>query len=207
MIPSLPARPTAVARWPLAVAAAEVAALLERGGLVAFPTESSYGLGADPRRAAGVAAVYRLKGREAGKPLPVVAASVEQLLALGVPADAPALAWARPRWPGALSVVLPLTAPLAASAGRREIAARIPAHPELCALLARLGHALTATSANPSGTPPLLDPDEVASWLLGQAVEAAVIDGGRLPGGPPSTLVEWTAEGPRILRAGRVALD
>ncbi len=202
-----PVLPTAVVRWSFAVDAAEIAALLGRGGLIAFPTESSYGLGADPQSAAGVAAVYRLKGREADKPLPVVAAAVEQLLALGVAADSPGLAWARSRWPAALTVVLPLAAPVAASAGRREIAARIPAHPELRALLARLGHGLTATSANPSGSPPLVDPEEVASWLLGQPVEAAVIDGGRLPGGPPSTLVDWSPGGPRLLRAGRVALD
>ncbi len=198
---------TAVGCWSLDVAAEEAAALLDRGGVIAIPTESSYGLAVDPRSDAGVAAIYRLKGREAGKPLPVVVAAVEQLLALGVPADAPALAWARPRWPAALSVVLPLAEPVAASAGRSEIAARIPAHPELCALLARLGRGLTATSANPSGSPSLLDPGEVASWLLRQSVEAAVIDGGRLPGGPPSTLVDWTGAGPRILRAGRVALD
>ena len=88
------------------------AAALAAGGVLAFATESSYGLGVDPRDPRGVEAIYRLKGRELGKPLPVVAADVPQLLALGVDPDAEALAWATPRWPAAITVVLPLAAPL-----------------------------------------------------------------------------------------------
>ncbi len=179
------------------------AEILATGGLVAFPTESSYGLGVDPRDPRGVEAIYRLKGRERGKPLPVVAAEVSQLLELGVEPAAEALAWARPRWPAALTVVLPLVTPIPASAGEPTIAARIPAHEGLRELLGELGHALTATSANPSGEPPLTDPDEVRSWLEASGERFLVVDQGKTSGGPPSTLVELRDGEVVILRKGR----
>lgn len=179
------------------------ATVLAAGGVLAFPTESSYGLGVDPRNVAGVEAVYRLKGRERGKPLPVVAADLGQLLALGVEPDSEALAWARPRWPGAITVVLPIAASIPASAGAPTIAARIPAHAGLCALLAELGHALTATSANPSGEPPLLDPAAVRDWLTSSGEKFLVVDQGTTAGGPPSTLVELRDGKVVVLRKGR----
>ena len=179
------------------------AELLAAGGVLAIPTESSYGLGVDPRDPKGVEAIYRLKGRERGKPLPVVAADLSQLLALGVEPASRALAWAKPRWPAAITVVLPLAVPLAATAGGRTLAARIPAHEGLRRLLGELGHALTATSANRSGEPPLIDPIEVHAWLAESAEEYLVVDHGRTPGGPPSTLVELRDGEVVILRKGR----
>lgn len=179
------------------------AEVLAAGGVLAIPTESSYGLGVDPREPCGVEAIYRLKGRERGKALPVVAADVGQLLALGVDPAAEALAWATPRWPAALTVVLPLAAPIPASAGAPTIAARIPAHEALRQLLGELGHALTATSANPSGEPPLTDPDAVRAWLAASGEEFFLIDDGPTAGGPPSTLVELRAGEVVILRKGR----
>jgi L-threonylcarbamoyladenylate synthase len=179
------------------------ASALAAGGVLAFPTESSYGLGVDPRDERGVEAIYRLKGRERGKALPVVAADVRQLLELGVDPDAEALAWATPRWPAALTVVLPLALPIAASAGALTIAARIPAHAGLRGLLTELGHALTATSANASGEPPLTDPLEVGEWLAASGETFLVVDGGKTVGGPPSTLVEVHAGEVTILRQGR----
>ena len=176
---------------------------LAAGGLLAFPTESSYGLGVDPRDPRGVEAIFRLKSRERGKALPVVAADLAQLLALGVDPAAEALAWAKPRWPAALTVVLPMAAPLPASAGAPAIAARIPAHAGLRALLAGLGHALTATSANPSGEPPLTDPQEVRSWLAASNEKYLLLDDGPTAGGLPSTLVELRDGTVVILRKGR----
>lgn len=193
----------AVGRWRAGDPLAPLLATLARGGVVAIPTESSYGLAVDPRSAAGVEAIYRLKGRERGKPLPVVAADRAQILALGVPAGALALEWAEASWPAALSVVLPLAAPLPASGGTSTIAVRVPAHAALRELLSALGRALTATSANPSGADPYLDPAAVAAWLDAAGADAWVVDGGVLPGGAPSTLVEWQPDGLRVLRAGR----
>lgn len=176
---------------------------LRRGGILAIPTESSYGLGVDPRNANGVQAVFEVKRRDGGKPLPVVVAGVEQLPALGVdPAD-PAVAPFVPLWPAPLSVLAPLRAPLPAAAGANRLAVRVPDHAALRRLLVELGP-LTATSANRSGEPPVLDPLALEPMLAG--VDAVVVDGGVLPGGPPSTLVEWTADGPRVRRAGRYPL-
>jgi L-threonylcarbamoyladenylate synthase len=179
--------------------------LLARGGILAIPTESSYGLAADPRNPVGVEAIFAAKGRAASKPLPVVVAGVSQLPDLGIATDSPAVAGAQRWWPAALSVLLPFEATpepspgLPAAAGADSLAVRVPARPDLRELLAVLGP-LTATSANLSGQPPILEPFAALELLRG--CDAMVIDGGRLPGGAPSTLVEWTAAGWRVLRAG-----
>ena len=175
--------------------------LLARGGVLAIPTESSYGLAADPRNPAGVEAIYRIKEREAGKPLPVVVAGRGQLAGLGADPNAYIVERLLALWPAPLTVVLPIERPLPASAGTRTLAVRAPDHPELLALLDALGHGLTATSANRSGGEPILDPEEVAELLAGE--DAAVVDGGVLPGGPPSTLVAIEEGGLKVLRNGR----
>ncbi|HBL29771.1 MAG TPA: hypothetical protein DD490_23290, partial [Acidobacteria bacterium] len=125
--------------------------VLARGGVLAIPTESSYGLAADPRNPEGVEAVYRIKGREGEKALPVVVADRGQLAGLGIDPGLPLLEPVVACWPAPLTVVLPLRQPLPASAGAPALAVRIPAHEGLRALLADLGHGLTATSANRSG--------------------------------------------------------
>lgn len=205
--------PAAAPLWPLERPPAALAELLRRGGVLGIPTESSYGLAADPHSPGGVERVFRLKGRDGGKPLPVVVAGGEQLAALGIDFEDPilggpsgALLAALGRcWPAPLTVVLPLLRPLPASAGRCELAVRVPAHPGLRRLLAALGP-LTATSANPSGDPPLLEPRAVAELLAGE--DAVVLDDGRLPGGPPSTLVRPGPGGEiEVLRRGAVSAE
>lgn len=176
-------------------------ALLARGGVLAIPTESSYGLGADPANREGVEAIYRIKRREAGKPLPVVVADLGQLAGLGIPADLPILKPLSQCWPGPLTVLLPLARPIPAAAGDPRLAVRIPGHAGLRELLAALGHGLTATSANLSGGEPILDPAGAAELLAGE--DAMVMDGGVLPGGAPSTLVAIEEAGPVVLRTGR----
>lgn len=178
--------------------------LIARGGILAIPTESSYGLAVDPRGAAGVEAIYRVKERERGKPLPVVAADLAQIAALGVGPGDEAVRRAASLWPAAFTVVAPIAEPIPASAGERTIAVRIPDHAELRALLRALDTPLTATSANRSGEPPLLDPGAVAELLAGE--DALVVDGGVLPGGPPSTLARWEGERWQVLRQGRVPI-
>lgn len=180
-------------------------ALLARGGVLAIPTESSYGLGADPWNPAGVEAIYRIKSRERGKPLPVVVAGVEQLTPLGVnlgiDGDLNIVKRLSAFWPGPLTAVLPIVRPLPASAGESCLAVRVPGHERLRELLAALGHGLTATSANRSGGEPVLDPAELPELLAGE--DAMIVDGGVLPGGPPSTLVAIREDGLAVLRAGR----
>jgi L-threonylcarbamoyladenylate synthase len=165
------------------------------------PTESSYGLAVDPRDASAVEAVYRVKERERGKPLPVVAASVAQLASLPLDLETDGAQKAAAIWPAPLTVLLPLRAPLPAAAGEATLAVRVPAYAPLRELLAALGTPLTATSANRSGEAPLLDPWQVA--LLLQGTDALVVDGGLLAGGPPSTLAVWEQGGWRVLRRGR----
>ena len=197
---------SAVERWFPGGDPAAVGAALARGAIVAIPTESSYGLAVDPRSEAGVERIFALKGRQGSKALPVVGADAEAFLPLGVdPAD-PALAWARPRWPAALTVIVGLRAPIAASAGETSLAVRVPGFGPLRTLLAALGRPLTATSANRSGEPPLVDPGEVADWLGTAGGEVLVVDSGRLPGGLPSTMVAWRGGGPAVVRPGRLRI-
>ncbi len=184
---------------------APLRAVLTRGGVLAIPTESSYGLGADPWNPIGVETIYRIKERERGKALPVVVADLAQLADLGIDPDLPILEPLSACWPGPLTVLLPLARPVPAAAGEPTLAVRIPRHDGLRRLLAELGHGLTATSANRSGGAPVLDPEEAAALLAGE--NAVVVDGGVLPGGPPSTLVAIEEPGPVVLRSGSFPVE
>jgi L-threonylcarbamoyladenylate synthase len=159
---------------------AVAAASLRRGGIVAYPTETFYGLGALATLPAAVARLGDAKLRPEGKPLPLVAA--DERMAFGLWAGVPpgALVLARAFWPGPLTLV--------AALGR-----------ELCRLA---GGPLVSTSANPSGGPPPVDAGGLDPWLLARI--DLVLDGGRTPGGLPSTVVEVGAGAPRLLRAGAV---
>lgn len=200
--------PDSSRRWRPGEPVEPVARLLERGGVLAIPTESSYGLAVDPSSAAGVEAVARIKGRPQEMGLPVVAATREQIVALGVAPGAPELDLLAPLWPAPLTVILPRE-PDARSlpAGRGDtVAVRVPACPPLLELLGSLGRALTATSANRTGQPPVLDPADLGALLVDEDWMWA--DGGVLAGGPPSTLVRWERSGQgragrwNVLRAG-----
>lgn len=184
-----------------------LAAAVDRGAVLAIPTESSYGLAVDPREAVAVARVMALKGRDAGKPLPVVVAGEAALQALPVDRECEALRRFAGLWPAPLSLLLTLTAPLPATAGEPAVAVRVPAHPLLRRLLATLDRPLTATSANLAGEPPILDPTAVAELLATGGEESWLVDGGSLPGGPPSTLVAVERGEVRILRAGSFPSD
>ncbi|MDA8019007.1 MAG: L-threonylcarbamoyladenylate synthase [Thermoanaerobaculia bacterium] len=200
-----------VLRWRWGDDPAELVGVLEHGGVVAIPSESSYGLAVVPWNHRGVEAVYRIKGRDRGKPLPVVAADAEQLRMVGVDPTAEATRFVARHWPAALTLVAPLEAAdqdMAAAAGGATLAVRVPAHERLRDLLRYVGCPWTATSANASGDPPILRPDALPPLfqpLLGH-LPVAVVDDGELPGGPPSTLVAWEPESAafRVLRSGRV---
>jgi len=169
------------------------------GSVLAIPTESTYGLGVDPRSEFAVGRVFAMKGRDGTKPLLVVAADRAQVEALGISASAETLDRFFALWPAPLTVALPLRTPLPASAGATTLAVRVPAHPKLRELLEATGP-LTATSLNRSGEPPCDDPDE-AERVFGDEVDV-LVDGGKTPGGPPSTLLDATVEPPRVLRSG-----
>lgn len=181
---------------------ARAAAVLAAGGVVAFPTDTVYGLAADPRQEAAVARIFELKGRREGVALPLVAGSAAQAQAAGR-FDARALALAAAFWPGPLSIVVPAASVLARAvvAADGTVAVRVPAHEAARGLAAALGFAVTATSANRSGNPPAQTAAEAADGLPGVDL---VLDGGPSPGGPPSTIVAPGDRGPVLIRAGAI---
>lgn len=188
------------AKWHWGEPLEPIRRLLARGGVLAIPTESSYGLAVDPRSRPGVEAIFHFKQRESRKPLPVVVGGTHHLEQLGVePGDERLLALAA-LWPAPLTVVVPIAADLPAAAGTRSLGVRVPGHERLRQLLLELDHGLTATSANVSGRPPVLEPAELMRQL--SACDALVIDDGVLPGGEPSTVVALTATGLALLRQG-----
>ncbi len=180
----------------LAAAVAAVRETVAAHGIVALPTETFYGLAVDPADPEAVARVFALKGRDSGRALLVVAATLEQVESL-VALDASQRAALAAAWPAPLTVVLRLRRRLAAAAG--SLAVRIPGHALLRSLLARVGP-LTATSANRSGSPPSASADMVTADL-GDGI-ALLLDGGATPGGAPSTVLDWTADRPLVLRPG-----
>ncbi len=197
--------PSGVPRWRSGRPVEPLRGVIARGGVLAIPTESSYGLAVDPRNAAAVESVFGIKRRPAGQPLPVVVADFEQIRALG--ARLPSVLEARlaALWPAPLTVLLPVAGGLPAAAGSARLGVRIPAQPLLRRLLAGIGHGLTATSANLSGEPPVVDPERLDEMLAG--TDSVIVDGGVLPGGPPSTVVGWRDGELEIVRAGAFPVE
>ncbi len=179
---------------------AELSALLASGGVAAIPTETFYALATDPRSAAGVGRVLAAKGRlEQDKPLLALFSEPSHLDRLGVSAPMSVLERYLRLWPAPLTVVVPLHKPLPASLGAPNLGIRIPSDERVRTLLAGIGP-VTGTSANRSGQRARVDPVEVAE-LFGDEIDV-LVDGGFTPGGLPSTLVDATADPPRLLRAG-----
>ena len=178
---------------------------LVAGDVVAFPTDTVYGLAADPCNPAATRRLFALKGRAANAAAPLIAADAAQ-------ADLAVRAWtplarrlADRFWPGPLSLVLdavPSIDPGVLGDGT-TVAIRVPAHPVACALAAAFGHPVTATSANRSGVPPASDASAVVAGL-GDGV-ALVLDAGPGAAGPPSTIVDSRGERPKLLREGAIA--
>jgi L-threonylcarbamoyladenylate synthase len=181
---------------------AQAAGILRAGGLVAFPTETVYGLGANARDAAAVRGIYAAKGRPAHNPLIVHVGDMD--LAREIAGfDARAEALAQAFWPGPLTLVLPLRkdAGIArdVTAGQSSVALRMPAHPVARALLSAARLPLAAPSANPSGQVSPTTAAHVRDGLSGRV--DAVIDGGTCPVGLESTIV-GLLDGPVLLRPG-----
>jgi L-threonylcarbamoyladenylate synthase len=197
---------SAAAPYPAAIGRA--AGVLRAGGIVAYPTDTFYGLAVDPRNAAAVARLYDVKGRKSDAAIPLVAASVEQAQRAGI-FDARIAALAAAFWPGPLTIVMPARASIArrlVGAGA-TIAIRVPAQAVAQAVAEQLGFAITSTSANRSGAPPAATAGEVVS-AFGDADEVdLLLDAGPSAGGLPSTIVEIADDGPRLIRAGAVAWE
>jgi L-threonylcarbamoyladenylate synthase len=190
----LAASPSAIAR---------AVQVLRRGGVAAYPTDTLYGLAVDPRNARAVERLFELKGRERSSAMPLIASSLEQAQAAGEFSDSD-LRLARAFWPGPLTIVVPAKATIASEllGIGSTIAVRVPSQPVATALASGLGFCITSTSANRSGRSPAATAED-ASRDLGDGIDV-VLDGGPSPGGPPSTIVELSAAGPRLIRAGAV---
>jgi L-threonylcarbamoyladenylate synthase len=175
--------------------------VLQKGGVIAFPTDTVYGLGADAFNPTAVERIYEIKNRPKHQQFPLLIVDVKQLNTLAEPI--PEIAWflAKRFWPGGLTLVLPKTASLPAYlASGSTIAVRIPNHPVCLALIQHLANPLIGTSANIRGQPAALTAEEVGQQLGGKI--DLIINGGQCPGGKESTIVDITLEPPTILRQG-----
>jgi L-threonylcarbamoyladenylate synthase len=189
-------------------AVAEAARLLRSGGLVAFPTETVYGLGADATSGEAVARLYAAKGRPSFNPLIVHVADIDAARRLGV-FNATAEKLAAAFWPGPLTLVLPRPAicPVAdlATAGLDTIALRVPAHPVARELLKAFGGPVVAPSANRSGHVSTTTAAHVAADLSGRV--DLILDGGPTALGLESTIVACLGDTPALLRPGGLARE
>ncbi len=180
----------------------QAVAALKRGEIVGVPTDTLYGLAADPFREDALNAIFELKGRPANKPLAILVASLEQGMAIAELSDR-ALDLADLHWPGALTLVLPRL-PSAPSwlghAGRRTVGLRCPDHPVALELLESYGP-LAVTSANLAGNESVLN-DLDARDLFGDTV--SVYREGKARGGQASTIIDLTEPSPLVLRDGPV---
>jgi L-threonylcarbamoyladenylate synthase len=177
---------------------------LRAGRVIAYPTDTLYGLGADPRSGTAVEAIFRIKGRAPGQALPLIAADVTQVASIAR-LSGPALRLAIAFWPGPLTLVLEAIALLAAgvATGDGTVAIRVPSHAVARAIARVFAHPITATSANRSGEPPTADAADVVARLADSI--GVIVDAGQTPGGAPSTIVDVTGVTPRLVRDGAVA--
>jgi len=180
-------------------------AVLKGGGVVAYPTDTVYGLGADIFNEEAVGRIYQIKQRLIYQPLPILLADKFEMAMMA--AAMPEIAWllAEHFLPGGLTLIVRKSSlvPPWVTAGGDTVAVRIPNHPIALALIRDLGKPLIGTSANLSGLPSPVSTREVRDQL-GDKVDF-ILDGGRCPGGIESTVVDVTGETPMILREGSVS--
>ena len=185
----------------------EAVRLIDAGRVVALPTDTLYGLAADPFRADAVDRVFAIKGRSAGRALPLIAADEAQVASCigSLPPIGQRLA--RAFWPGPLTLLVSAPPALAGrvSGGTGRVGVRVPAHAVARALCRACDRPLTATSANLSGETASADPLEVAR-MLGDRIDL-LLDAGRTPGGEASTIVDVSESATRLIRSGAIAWE
>ena len=183
---------------------AEAVDLLRSGKVVAYPTETLYGLGVDAADASAVRRLRALKGRDEGKPILVLVDGLTMLESIAGPIPDAAKACVERFWPGPLSIVLPADSrlPRELTAGTGTIGVRVSSHPVARLLPALLGSPITSTSANPTGSPGAASAEAVAE-AFGSGVDL-ILDTGTAVSPTPSTVIDFTSTEPRILREGAV---
>ncbi len=179
--------------------------MLRVGGIICFPTDTLFALGADAFDPEAVERIYRAKGRDHGQGLPVLLADADQLSQVAV--DVPDSAWklARRYWPGALTMVVKRSPdlPEIVSGGAATVAVRVPDHPVARQLIRAFGRPVIGTSANRAGSSDARSMKDVMEEL-GPWLDYAVGEG-TLPAGKPSTIVDLTTSRPQVLREGAIA--
>jgi L-threonylcarbamoyladenylate synthase len=180
------------------------ATALARGEIVAYPTETFYGLGVAARHPEALASLLTLKGRDAEKGLSLLVVGEEMLMEVVAEVSPRARALIEAHWPGPLTLALPARAGLPPALVRDGfVAVRESPHPLARALVSALGAPLTATSANPAGAAPPTTAEGVRGYF---GERLFVLDGGETPGGLPSTLARVRGDEVEILRAGALKL-
>ncbi len=185
----------------------QAGAIIRAGGLVAFPTETVYGLGADAYNPVALQRIFQAKGRPAWDPLIVHVATPQQILELTSGIPDLALPLIQRFMPGSLTLILPKSDRVSTiiTAGRDTVGIRMPSHPVAQALIRASGVPIAAPSANRFGRPSPTNADHVLHDLAG-AIEA-VLDGGETPRGVESTILDLTTDPPTLLRPGAVPLE
>ena len=178
--------------------------VIRRKGVVAFPTDTLYGLGADSFCVEAVQRVFQIKGRSGDMALPILIGRIQDLEQVAVDIPDPAWPLIQHFWPGPLTLIFKATpqVPRIVRGGKDSIAVRMPNHPIPLALMRELGSPITGTSANPSGEPDPVSIEDVRR-LLGDKVDY-IVEGGPPVAGIPSTIVDLTQSSPRIVRPGAV---
>lgn len=184
-------------------AADKVANILNKGGVIVYPTETLYGIGAAASNDNAVERIFEIKGRPHGKPIPLLIKNLEMLFRIAHSSDL-ASAMAKEYWPGALTIILELkeTLPELITCGTGKIALRISSHPFLQSLFNVISEPLTSTSANVSNGPNLSDPKELFETFNGKV--DLIVDSGKIPESRGSTIVDLTLDPPRVLREGDI---
>jgi L-threonylcarbamoyladenylate synthase len=197
----------ALTRAEVEAAVSTAVGVLRSGGVVAFPTETFYGLGADISKETGIRKVFEVKSRGYHQPLLILIPSLRVLPGLVLEIPSPAKTLMSALWPGGLTLVFWAAHGLSPllTAGTGKIGIRLSSNPLATAIAMGLKGPITGTSANVTGAPPCRDAEEVKR-NLGTVVDL-ILDGGQAPGGMSSTMVDVTSTPPRILREGAVSSD
>ncbi|MCK9274677.1 MAG: L-threonylcarbamoyladenylate synthase [Syntrophales bacterium] len=179
--------------------------ILKKGGIVAYPTETIYGLACDSLNEKAVEKIFIVKGRNERMPIPIIVSDESQLslMVKTIPPGARKLAGRF--WPGGVTIVFEASSvvPVSLTGGTGKIGIRISSNPVASLLARQLGSPITATSANRSGRPECITAAEVNESIGGRI--DAIIDGGRTPGPPGTTVVDATVSPPLVLREGKIS--
>jgi len=180
--------------------------ILKHGGVVAYPTDTVYGLGAAMHQSTAIKRIFTIKERPERMALPLLLSDISQIPLITQTFPAAARRLAEAFFPGALTIILPKSAavPDAVTAGAATVAFRVPDHPAALALIRDVGTPIVGTSANRSGQPSALTANEVKMQIGGKI--DMIVDGGKCPGGIESTIIDLSGASPVIRRQGAISL-